>query len=170
MTFRDFVDPSRWSIDPEDLDLFTRRLGDFVPPDAFDAHAHWYDLRHLIHDDIRTDADADADADPIREPEVGHAAMVASMRRWMGDRVMTRGLYFGFPARNVDCRAANRLIADQVHSNAGCAGLMLIRPDDDPAEVEKTLNDEGRRSPFTTTGWKNWIESSPSTVVSWQRL
>ena len=31
-----------------DRELFDRFLGDFVPPDAFDAHAHLYDLRHLV--------------------------------------------------------------------------------------------------------------------------
>ncbi len=131
-TLRDFADPSCWTIGTEDLELFERRLRDFVPPDAFDAHAHWYDLRHLVDDD-----------DSIESPEVGHEAMVASMRRWMGDRVTTNGLYFGFPTRDVDCQAENRFVADQVAANPGCRGLMLIRPDDDPAEAERTLIDDG---------------------------
>ncbi len=131
-TLREFADPSRWTIESEDLELFDRRLRDFVPPDAFDAHAHWYDLRHLVADD-----------DSIESPEVGHAAMVASMRRWMGDRVTTNGLYFGFPTRDVDCRAENRFVADQVAANPGCRGLMLVRPDDDPADVERALVDDG---------------------------
>ncbi|MCA9215860.1 MAG: amidohydrolase family protein, partial [Planctomycetales bacterium] len=131
-TLRDFADPSRWAIGPEDLEVFDRRLRDFVPPDAFDAHAHWYDLRHLVTND-----------DSIESPEVGHSAMVASMCRWMGDRVTKNGLYFGFPTRNVDCQAANRFLADELAANPGCRGLMLIRPDDDPAEAERTLVDNG---------------------------
>ncbi|MCO6455810.1 MAG: aminotransferase class III-fold pyridoxal phosphate-dependent enzyme [Pirellulaceae bacterium] len=131
-TLRDFTDPARWSIDPADRDLFDRRLLDFVPPDAFDAHAHWYDQRHLLG----------ADAQRIADPQVGHSAMVASMRRWMGERATTEGLYFGFPTRDVDCRAENQFVAEQVRANPGCRGLMLIRPDDDPAEVEGTLAEE----------------------------
>jgi glutamate-1-semialdehyde 2,1-aminomutase len=32
---------------PEDAELFDRTLRDFVPPDAFDAHAHLYDAGSL---------------------------------------------------------------------------------------------------------------------------
>ncbi|MHC4875909.1 MAG: aminotransferase class III-fold pyridoxal phosphate-dependent enzyme [Planctomycetota bacterium] len=131
-TLRDFADPSRWSIGPEDLELFQRRLSSFVPPDAFDAHAHWYDLRHIVTDD-----------DSIGAPEVGHTAMLGSMRNWMGERATTDGLYFGFPTRGVDCQAANRFLAGQLRDHPGCRGLMLIRPDDDPVEVERTLVDGG---------------------------
>ncbi|MBI1312900.1 aminotransferase class III-fold pyridoxal phosphate-dependent enzyme [bacterium] len=135
MTLRDSLDPSRWSIESADLEFFERRLADFVPPDAFDAHAHWYDLRHLIPNDDSIE--------PFDNPEVGHAAMTASMRRWMGDCVISHGLYFGFPTRNLDCMAANRFLADQLAAHSGCRGLMLIRPDDDPAVVERTLIDGG---------------------------
>ncbi|MFT5322953.1 MAG: glutamate-1-semialdehyde 2,1-aminomutase [Planctomycetaceae bacterium] len=132
MSLRNFADPTRWPITPADLELFKSKVGDFVPPDAFDAHAHWYDLRHLVEDD-----------GTIEVPEVGYDAMLASMRRWMGDRVLTEGLYFGFPTRDVDCQAENLFVADQVRAHSGCRGLMLIRPDDDPAEVERTLIDDG---------------------------
>ena len=131
-SLRDFADPSRWSITPADLKLFESKIGDFVPPDAFDAHAHWYDLRHIV-----------ADGEPFDEPEVGYEAMQASMKRWMGTRLITDGLYFGYPTRTVDCKAENRFVADQVRENPGCRGLMLIRPDDDPAEAERTLVDDG---------------------------
>ena len=68
---RDFTDPARFEISAADIELFEQKLGGFIPPNAFDAHAHWYDLRHL---------DVDAAA-----PEVGQAAMHESMRQWMGD-------------------------------------------------------------------------------------
>ena len=132
MSLRNFADPTRWPMTPADLELFNTKVGDFVPPDAFDAHAHWYDIRHLVEDD-----------GTIETPEVGYDAMLASMRRWMGDRVLTEGLYFGFPTRDVDCQAENRFVADQVRAHSGCRGLMLIRPDDDPTEVERTLIDDG---------------------------
>jgi len=132
-TLLDFADPSRWTIGPADLDLFERRLGTFVPPDAFDAHAHWYDLRHLP-------GGQDLDSSFAL---VGHDAMLDSMRRWMGDRATAAGLYFGFPAKGVDCRAANRFVAEQLRRQPDSRGLMLIRPDDDPRDVEATLVDEG---------------------------
>lgn len=124
----DFADPHRWSMDADDLTLFEQRLRDFVPPDAFDAHAHWYDLRHLT-----------SEAETMAAPEVGCSEMIASMRRWMGDRVITSGLYFGFPHQDVDCQAANRFIARQLTDHPDSRGLMLIRPDDDPAVVEENL-------------------------------
>ena len=132
MSLRTFADPTEWTITQSDLELFQSRLRDFVPPGAFDAHAHWYDLRHLLDDGA-----------PIDQPEVGHDAMLSSMRRWMGDRATTEGLYFGFPIRTVDCAAENRFVADQVRDHSGCRGLMLIRPDDDPAESEQTLITDG---------------------------
>lgn len=124
MSLRDFADPARWSISAADRELFEAKIGEFVPPDAFDAHAHWYELGHLIEG---------------AETPVGFDAMLESMRKWMGDRVISEGLYFGFPTRTVDRKAENRFVADQVRAHPGCAGLMLISPDDDPAEVERTL-------------------------------
>ncbi len=130
MSLRDFADPARWSVTPSDLKLFETKVGDFVPPDAFDAHAHWYHLSHIVDE-------------PDADTPVGHDAMQASMRQWMGDRVVTEGLYFGYPTRTVDRKAENRFVADQVRAHPGCAGLMLIGPDDDPAEVERTLVEDG---------------------------
>lgn len=122
---RDFTDPARFEISAADLELFEQKLGGFIPPNAFDAHAHWYDLRHI---------DVEAAV-----PEVGHDAMLASMRQWMGDAVLTDGLFFGFPVSELDCAAANRFVADEIKAHPNCRGLMLIRPDDDPAEVEAVL-------------------------------
>ena len=122
---RDFTDPARFEITAADRKLFEQKLGEFMPPNSFDAHAHWYDLRHI---------DVEAAA-----PEVGHDAMHASMRQWMGGAVLTEGLFFGYPMRGLDCAAANQFVAEQLQSHPGCRGLMLIRPGDDPAEVEAEL-------------------------------
>lgn len=133
---RDFADPANWRIDPEDLKLFDSKLRDFVPPNAFDAHAHWYDMRNFLGDDA-----------PKEGSKVGHEVMATSMRRWMGDLATTEGLFFGYPTRTVDHKAENRHVASEAQANPGCRGLMLVRPDDDPAEVEQTLLD-GRFSGF----------------------
>ena len=126
---RDFTDPARFEVTEADRNLFKQTLADFIPPNAFDAHAHWYDMRHLGED--------------APSPDVGHTAMLSSMRRWMGDSTITEGLYFGYPIRQLDCAAANRFIASEVKSNPACRGLMLVRPDDDPAVTESTLRNEG---------------------------
>ncbi|TWT60766.1 3-aminobutyryl-CoA aminotransferase [Rubinisphaera italica] len=136
MSLFDFVDPARWRIIDRDLDLFASKLGNFVPTDAFDAHAHWYDIRHLVDTGERGKSED-------FEPEVGHSAMFQSMLRWMGDRATTEGLYFGYPTRAVDREAENRFVADQVNAHAGCRGLMLIAPQDNPAVVERVLDDDG---------------------------
>ena len=126
---RDFTDPARFEVTEADRNLFKQTLADFIPPNGFDAHAHWYDMRHLGED--------------APSPDVGHTAMLSSMRRWMGDSTITEGLYFGYPIRQLDCAAANRFIASEVKSNPTCRGLMLVRPDDDPAVTESTLRNDG---------------------------
>ena len=72
-------------------------------------------------------------------PLDGRPHLPESMRQWMGGAVLTEGLFFGYPMRGLDCAAANRFVAEQLQSHPGCRGLMLIRPDDDPAEVEAEL-------------------------------
>ena len=128
---RDFADPACFNITSADRDLFEQKLGDFVPPSAFDAHAHWYDLRHILETDTEELTPA--------QPEVGFESMQSSIEQWMGDRRITQGLYFGFPVGHLDCAAANRFVAGQLREHPDCRGLMLIRPEDDPAQAEATL-------------------------------
>ena len=124
-------DPRLFEISASDLQLFERMIGDFVPPDAFDAHAHLYDLRHILPDD------ADDPLGP--NSAVGYDAMLTSMKKWMGSRVIKKGLYFPFPVRTLDCVAANRFLADQLSAHPDCRGLMMIRPQDEAAAVERDL-------------------------------
>ncbi|HJN09420.1 MAG TPA: aminotransferase class III-fold pyridoxal phosphate-dependent enzyme [Pirellulaceae bacterium] len=130
-TRRQFSDPECFAITEADRRLFDRRIGGFVPPDAFDAHAHWYDLRHLL--------EVAPDESPIARPDVGYNAMIASMTRWMGSQVIKHGLYFPFPVRGLDCVAANQFLADQLKEHPECRGLMMIRPQDEPDAIERTL-------------------------------
>ncbi|MFO0875859.1 MAG: aminotransferase class III-fold pyridoxal phosphate-dependent enzyme [Gemmataceae bacterium] len=126
-----FSDVGKFHVGEEDHALFERLLGDFVPPGAFDAHAHLYDLRHLAPTALPTDLAGPA--------QVNHEVLVSTMQRWMGQRVVTEGLYFPFPVRHLDCAAANRFLAESLRGRPGCRGLMMIRPDDDPARVEAVL-------------------------------
>jgi len=139
-SFRQFVDPSCFEILESDRELFEARLAGFVPPDAFDAHAHWYDLRHIGADG---NPSGDGERNASATSEVGHDAMLTSMRQWMGERVVQRGLFFPFPVRDLDCAAANRFLATQLADHPESRGLMMIRPQDDPAEVEGVLREFG---------------------------
>jgi glutamate-1-semialdehyde 2,1-aminomutase len=129
------ADVHRFPAREEDRRLFERLLHDFVPPDAFDAHAHLYDLRHL--------APEAAPEDFAGSSEIGLEPLIEKMRQWMGDRVVSNGLYFPFPMKHVDCRAANRFLAKSLKGHPGSRGLMLVRPQDDPVEVEREFQDYG---------------------------
>lgn len=128
-------DISSLPVHGEDRELFDRLLNDFLPPDAFDAHAHLYDLRHLAPDAEQKDF--------AGLPEIGLDRLVDKMSQWMGDRVVKDGLYFPFPMKHVDCRAANRFLAEALKKHPGSRGLMLVRPQDDPAEIEQEFREGG---------------------------
>ena len=130
---RQFSDPACFEMSDADRRMFDRKIGDFVPPDAFDAHAHWYDLRHIL--------DVAAEETQIVTPAVGYDAMIASMTRWMGSRVIKQGLFFPFPVRGLDCVAANQFLASQLCERQECRGLMMIRPQDDPDATERALRE-----------------------------
>lgn len=123
------ADVHRFSATQADRTLFQRLLEGFVPPDAFDAHAHLYELRHLAPDAGPEDFAA--------SPEIDLDCLVEKMRQWMGARVVQNGLYFPFPMKHVDCRAANRFLAESLKTHPDSRGLMLVRPQDDPAEIEQ---------------------------------
>ncbi len=114
-----------------DRELFDRLLRDFVPPGAFDVHAHVYDVRQLTS--------ADRAEDFVEHPEITQEVLVHRMRSWMGDRVPQEGLYFPFPVAHLDCAAANEFLADCLRNRPGSRGLMMIRPQDDPAAVASQL-------------------------------
>ena len=123
------ADVHQFAYHQSDGELFRSRLFDFVPQNAFDAHAHLYDLRHLVEEPY----------DLAGTPSIDHETLVHSMQKWMGDRVISEGLYFGFPIAGLDCVAANTFLADSIRNQKRSRGLMIIRPDDDPASVESFL-------------------------------
>lgn len=129
------ADVRRLEYPASDRALFERLLRDFVPPDAFDAHAHLYDLRHL--------APTATAADFAGDPEITHEVLVERMGQWMGDRVVTNGLYFPFPMRHVDCEAANAFLAKTLAGKPASRGLMLIRPTDSPEATAAWLDRAG---------------------------
>lgn len=120
------------AVGQDDLDLYRRTLGGFVPPEAFDAHAHLYTVPGLNLDVEATDEDARA--------ELGIEAFRRSLASWMGDNCPKDGLFFAAPVnRRVDVAGENRFVAAEVAARAQSRALVLIRPTDDPAAVESEL-------------------------------
>jgi glutamate-1-semialdehyde 2,1-aminomutase len=130
-----FADAHRFRYTDADRELFDKHLRDFVPLNSFDAHAHLYDLRHLV-----------PQAEPSEftgSPQIDHDVLLNSMRQWMGDRVVADGLYFPFPVRHLDPGPANDFLAASLVKRPQSRGLMMIRPQDDPADVEAQLKRHG---------------------------
>jgi glutamate-1-semialdehyde 2,1-aminomutase len=125
------TDAGQFRYKEADRELFEKHLRSFVPSVSFDAHAHLYDLRHLAPSSELDVAEA--------SPQIDHGVLLRSMRSWMGDSVVADGLYFPFPARDLDCCAANEFVASAVKQRKGSRALMMIRPQDDPAAVESQL-------------------------------
>jgi len=125
------ADSGHFQYHDSDRQFFEKQLRSFVPPHSFDAHAHLYDLRQIIPEVDHGDISG--------PPQIDHEVLVRSMRQWMGDRVVTDGLYFPYPTRELNCRMANNFLASALQDRPGSRGLMVIRPDDDPAAVEDQL-------------------------------
>lgn len=129
------ADPGRHQYADSDRTVFDTHLRDFVPSNAFDAHAHLYDLRHIVPTSVHSQISG--------SPEVDHSVLVSCMQRWMGDSVVCDGLYFPYPVASLDCTTANTFLANTLRDQPGSRGLMVIRPEDDPASVEAILQLHG---------------------------
>ncbi|MEO6437406.1 MAG: amidohydrolase family protein [Tepidisphaeraceae bacterium] len=128
--------PTVHAVWPEDRELFEKHLRSFVPPDAFDAHAHCYTMSSLGFDSLRDVPDA--------QREVGMSVYRERTAAWMGDRCPGDGLFFGLPTSPaVDTAATNTFVAEQLQGASGSRALMLIRPDDEPDAVEAAVELHG---------------------------
>ena len=108
----------------------------FLPPDAFDAHVHFYQpgtTGGKADAMWRSDTGADVGLDEYRKAH--HA--------WLGDRAPTGVLAFGYPAPELDMPAANTFLAQQVAQDTGTRALMLIHPKDDPDKVDAQVERDG---------------------------
>ncbi len=130
------IDPYVWAtVEDYDLDLWDRQLRNFVPPDTFDAHAHLWRVA-----DLGTPTPALAAAGP---EIVTRAVYDERLSMWMPNRCPTGGLFFPFPTRAVDVHAANRHLADEMKRDPNSRGLMLLTPKQNPADVQRQVNDDG---------------------------
>jgi glutamate-1-semialdehyde 2,1-aminomutase len=130
---RQILLPAEHEIAPRDIELFERHLASFVPPDAFDAHAHLYPLATV-------GVDFPHEVKPARDTVVGMADYRQSTGAWMGNRCPRRGLFFGLPSSpRVDVRDANRHVVEEVAAHPESLCLLLVRPDDEPAAIEAEM-------------------------------
>ena len=116
-------------------ELVSRSLQAFVPPGAFDAHAHLYRPH-----------DAPPSLPPMcAEPErpVSFAVYRQRLADWMGDLAPRDGLFFTFPKADLDVVGANRFVKDEVAAHSGSRALLMVRPADDPGELESALASGG---------------------------
>jgi glutamate-1-semialdehyde 2,1-aminomutase len=120
------------SVRPYDRDLYQSELAGFVPPGAFDAHAHLYTVRGLNLGVEMSDSDAAA--------RQGVDAFRQNLASWMGDDHPRDGLFFAMPVcSKVDVAGENQFVAAEVAGQERSRALMLIRPTDDPATIEAQL-------------------------------
>ncbi len=130
------VSPGNYEVTEADVTLFNRHLRNFVPPGAFDAHAHFYDRSH-IGPTFQTSYLKDA-------PQPGGwVAYQEQVSKWMRDRTPSGGLFFPMPRKGMDMAAANRFLAEQTAHVEQLKALMLIQPKDDPDQVDDQIEAHG---------------------------
>ncbi len=125
-----------YDVVPEDIALFQSHLRSFIPPEAFDAHAHFYERSHI---------------GPTFETSYlkhapnpgGWIAYQHQVSKWMGDRTAKGGLFFAMPREDMDMAAANQFLAEQTAQDDRLKALMLVRPKDDPDQVDRQIAAHG---------------------------
>ena len=125
-----------FTVTNDDVDFFNRHLRNFVPTESFDSHAHFYENSHLgntLNDNYLK----------YRPNPGGWAAYQKHLKMLMGDRAPQGGLFFAMPRKDVNMRAANEFVAEQVSQSDKLRGLLLIHPKDDPDHVNQQITDQG---------------------------
>jgi predicted TIM-barrel fold metal-dependent hydrolase len=121
------------SVNESDRELFFRELDSFVPPRVFDAHAH------LVTADFFTGKPPEL---VRRFPRLGMAEYQAMMEEITPARA-TSGLFFGWPAREVDLEANNRFVIDEVHRDADSRAQIVVTPSTDPELIRECVRRDG---------------------------
>ncbi len=124
-----------WRLTEKDRELFSRDLESFVPPDIFDAHAHWYRTSHFppntAPDLVRNSPTA-----------TGAAVYLDAMARLLPGRRI-EGLFFAYPHGMLNVGAANQFVLSEVRGRPGSRANLLVRPQDDPDWIREVVRQEG---------------------------
>lgn len=125
-----------YQVIPQDVQIFTHHLRNFVPPEAFDVHGHFYDRSHI---------DPTFEINYLKEAPnpVGWDTYQDQISKWMGDRVPKNGLFFAMPHLGLDMTAANQFLVEQTANIDQLNALMLIHPKDDPDQVQGQIEAHG---------------------------
>jgi predicted TIM-barrel fold metal-dependent hydrolase len=121
------------SLDESDRELFFRELDSFVPPRVFDAHVHLYSAGFFSGNAPEL----------VRQfPQMGMAEFQALIEEITPSRT-TSGLFFGWPAREVDLEANNRFVIDEVHHDANSRAQIVVTPSTDPELIRECVRRDG---------------------------
>ncbi|MES1213246.1 MAG: amidohydrolase family protein, partial [Singulisphaera sp.] len=124
-----------WVITAEDRELFDRELDSFVPPEIFDAHAHWYRADHFAAGHVPAFV---ASGPAVAGSEAFDRAIEALI-----PRRRTEGLFFPLPDTNVNADAANDFLSEQLLLRPGSRGQMLITPDLEAELIRDRIRQNG---------------------------
>jgi predicted TIM-barrel fold metal-dependent hydrolase len=116
-----------------DRELFFRELDSFVPPRVFDAHAHLYSAGFFS---------GSAPGLVGQFPQVGLDEFLQMIEDITPGRA-TSGLFFGWPAREVDLEANNRFVVEEARRDPNSRAQMLVTPSMDPEFIRESVRQEG---------------------------
>lgn len=126
-----------------DLDrrIWAEELDDFVPQRIFDVHTHIYDWNHYLEDNKAQSPYAGllGITWKFANCTLANACDAALMP---GREVHRLSFPFPFP-HPCDFDSANRFLADELRSDPGSAGLMLVHPQMNADEVEDCVTRNG---------------------------
>jgi glutamate-1-semialdehyde 2,1-aminomutase len=121
------------NLSESDRELFFRELDSFVPPRLFDAHAHLYSAGFFS---------GTVPGLVAQFPQVGLTEFQQMIEDITPGRA-TSGLFFGWPAREVDIEANNRFVVEQARRDPNSRAQMLVTPAMDPEFIRENVRREG---------------------------
>ena len=120
-----------WIVTDRDRELFDRELDSFVPPQVFDAHAHWYRADHFPPDSMPALVRSGPAVAGSQAFDEAIGALIPNRR--------TEGLFFPFPHPGLDVDAANEFLHQELRERPDSRGQMLITPEQDPEFIRETV-------------------------------
>ena len=116
---------------PGETCFYEQLIKGFIPERVFDCHAHLY------RQDLLGGGGLALAGGIVSGPKVAdRAAYDNAMTAMMPGREPEGGLFFAYPSETIDMQASNDFIASEVAVHGGSRGLMMLHPNDNPADVE----------------------------------